>query len=195
MARDSIGNANSAQPLRLSRNAAGVRLRRYILLDGRVWFILRAAMMLRFKLLLLSVAAIVVCGPANEALSQRLPKATGREPENKSSSSRREHRPRIRSTTPATSKSPSAIESNNFLLLGDKFREQKKWKTAEAAYKEAVTVWPGNADALLELGYLYLDRNRIDEAEQTHGKLRSVNASYASNLLAEINRSKNALAH
>lgn len=75
------------------------------------------------------------------------------------------------------------------------FREQKKLNAAEAAYKEAVNVWSGNADALLELGYLYLDRNRIDEAQQIHGKLRSVNASYASDLLADITKSKNALAH
>jgi len=87
------------------------------------------------------------------------------------------------------------VESDNFLVLGDRFREQKKWKAAEAAYKEAVTVWPGNADALLELGFLYLDRNRIDDAQQTQAKLRSLNPSYASDLLAEINRLKNALAH
>lgn len=70
-----------------------------------------------------------------------------------------------------------------------------KWNAAEAAYKEAVTVWAGNADALLELGYLYLDKNKIDEAQQTLGKLRSVNASYASDLAAEITRRKNAIAH
>ena len=87
------------------------------------------------------------------------------------------------------------MESDNFLDLAERFSEQKKWKAAEAAYKEAVTVWPGNVDALLELGFLYVDRNRIDEAQQTYNKLRSLNASYASNLLAEINRLKFALAH
>jgi tetratricopeptide (TPR) repeat protein len=87
------------------------------------------------------------------------------------------------------------MESENFLDLADRFREQKKWNAAEAAYKEAISVWPGNADALLELGFLYLDRNKIDQAEQTHSKLRSLNASYASDLLAEINKRKNALAH
>ena len=75
------------------------------------------------------------------------------------------------------------------------FREQKKWKAAEAAYKEAVNVWPGNTDALLELGLLYLDRNRIEEAQQTYSKLRPLNASYAADLLAEINRYKTTLAH
>jgi tetratricopeptide (TPR) repeat protein len=170
------------------------------LLDVTVWFILRAAMIPQFKprpsQLLLSLVAFFVCGlTGNEALAQRLPKATGREPENRSVPARREHRPKARRIAPAASSSPASVESNNFFDLGERFREQKKWKAAEAAYKEAVNVWPANADALLELGFLYLDRNKIDEAQQTHGKLRSVNASYASELLAEINRRKAALAH
>ena len=170
-----------------------------LLFDVTVWFILRAAMIPRFKLrallLRLSVVAILVCACVEGALAQRLPKATGREPENKATSPRREHRPKTRPATPAASKTPASIESNNFFDLGESFRKQEKWKAAEAAYKEAVNVWPGNADALSELGYLYLDRNRIDEAEQTYGKLRSVDASYASELLAEITRRKKALAH
>ena len=145
--------------------------------------------------MLLSLAAIFVCGPAaTEALGQKLPKDTGRQLKNKSASARREHRRKVRQTAP-TSRNPAAIESDNFIDLGDSFREQKKWKAAEAAYKEAVTSWPGNVDALLELGFLYLDTNRINEAQQTHAKLRSVNASYASQLLAEINTRKAALAH
>ena len=149
----------------------------------------------RFKLLLLSVVAILVCALAeSEALAQKLPKATGREPENKVAAPPR-HRPRVRSTTPSASKSAITVESDNFFDLGDRFREEKKWKAAEAAYKEAVNVWSGNADALLELGYLYLDTNRIDDAEKTYSKLKSLSASHASDLLAEINRTKNALAH
>ena len=157
-------------------------------------------MIFQFKLrllMLLALVAILVCGLAvtNEALGQRLPKQTGRETENKSGSARRESPRRVRHSIPATSKTPASIESNNFLDLGDDFREQKKWKAAEAAYKEAISVWPGNADALQELGFLYLDRNKIDEAQQIYGKLRSVNASSASSLLAEINRRKSTLAH
>jgi hypothetical protein len=158
-------------------------------------------MILRFKVralqLLLSVVVFAVCGliGPTETLAQRLPKATGRETENKTATPRRDRRPRVRNTTSATLRSPAVIESDNFLDLADKFREQKKWNAAEAAYKEAVTVWSGNADALLGLGFLYLDRNKIDEAEKTHGKLRAVNASYATDLLTEINRRKAALAH
>ena len=144
--------------------------------------------------LLLSVAAFIVCGvTGTEALAQRLPKATGREPETKSTPTRR--RPKAPQTAPAVSKNPAAVESSNFFALAARFREQKKWKAAEAAYKEAVNVWPANADALLELGYFYLERNKIDDAQLTHAKLRSVNASHASNLLAEINRKKAAMAH
>lgn len=87
------------------------------------------------------------------------------------------------------------MESGNFLALGDTFREQKKWNAAEAAYKEAVKVWPANVDALLELGFLYLDRNKLDQAQQTYSELRPLNASYASSLLAEINKYKTTLAH
>ena len=95
-----------------------------ILLDVTVWFILRAAMIPRFKpralQLLLSVVAFFVCGlTGTEALAQRLPKATGREPENRSSSVRRERRPKVRRTTPAASRNPASVESDNFLNLGD----------------------------------------------------------------------------
>lgn len=145
--------------------------------------------------ILLLVAAFLLCGPAGMpvALAQRLPKATGREPANKPASSRRENRPK-RPTAPAAS-TPASVESGAFLDLGNRFREQNKPKAAEAAYKEAVRVWPANVDALMELGFLYLDTNRLDEAQQTYSDLRSVNASYASNLLAEINKYKAKLAH
>ena len=150
----------------------------------------------RTSQMLLLLVAFLVYGLAVSpgALAQRLPKATGREPDNKPASARREVR-RKRQPAPAASKNPAAVESDNFFDLADGFRQQKKWKAAEAAYKEAVKVWPANVDALSELGFLYLDMNRIDEAQQTYGKLRSLNASYASTLLAEINRRKAALAH
>ncbi|HKU73284.1 MAG TPA: tetratricopeptide repeat protein [Pyrinomonadaceae bacterium] len=156
-------------------------------------------MVFRFKVqtsqMLLLVVASLVCGLAGTpvAVAQRLPKATGREPENKPAPSRRENRPKRQ--TVAASRTPASIESGKFFDLGDRFRGQKKWKAAEAAYKEAVRVWPANVDALLELGFLYLDRNRVDEAQQTYNQLRSLNASYASNLLAEINAYKTKLAH
>jgi len=170
--------------LRASNAGAGP-----ILLDVTVWFILRAAMIPRALQLLLLVAALCVC--ADGVLAQRLP--GGKEPDNKPAST--PHRPKPRPRPPASTNNPASVESNNFLDLGKAFREQKKLNAAEAAYKEAVNVWPGNAEALLELGFLHCDRNRIDDAQQTLGKLRSVNASYASELAAEITRLKNAIAH
>ena len=154
-------------------------------------------MTLRFRgALLISATAFFVCaltGPP-AAFGQRVPKDTGRQTENKPASPRREGRPK-RQTVPAASRTSAAVQSDDFLNLGDHFREQEKWKAAEAAYKEAVAVWPGNIDALSALGFLYLDRNKIDEAQQTYGKLRSLNASYAADLLAEINVRKAKLAH
>ena len=147
------------------------------------------------QILLLAVA-FLVCGLASTpgTLAQRLPKATGREPENKPAPSRREGRYK-RQTAPAASKNSASVESGKFFDLGERFGKQKKWKAAEAAYKEAVRVWPANVDAQLELGFLYVDSNRMDEAQATYSELRSLNASYASNLLAEINKRKAALAH
>jgi tetratricopeptide (TPR) repeat protein len=157
---------------------------------------LRATMILWFKVRtspILILVAFLVCGPSAKtgALAQRLP---GREPDNKPAPSRRPGRPKPHPAATAST-NPAAVESGNFFDLGDRFRKQNKWKAAEAAYKEAVKVWPANVDALLALGFLYLDRNKIDEAQQTYSELRSLNASYASNLLAEINRHKATLAH
>ena len=144
--------------------------------------------------ILLFVAVFLACGLAKAPLAQRLPKATGREPESKSATSRPVSRPK-RQTVAAASRTPASEESGNLLDLGDRFRQQKKWNAAEAAYKEAVKAWPGNVDARLELGLLYLDRNKMDEAQQTYSELRPLNSSYASNLLGEINRRKSILAH
>ena len=163
-------------------------------------FILPATMVPPFKVrtsqILLLVIAFFVCGLAgtSESLAQRLPRATGREPENKPGPSRRDGRNK-RQPAPVSSKSPAVVESGNFFDLGEHFRAQKKWKAAEAAYKEAIKVWPGNIEARLELGLLYVDRNRMDEAQTAYSELRSLSQSYASNLLAEINKRKNTLAH
>jgi len=155
----------------------------------------------RFKFraskLLLTVAAVIVCGLAmapNAIAQPPLPKATRRVTETKSDTARRA-RHQARQTAPVVSKTPAAVESNHFLDLGDDFSEQRKWKAAEAAYSEAVKVWPGNADALRELGYFYVDRYKREEAQQVYSKLRSINGSYASDLLAEINRLKAAQDH
>ena len=150
-------------------------------------------MVLRISQIPVLVVAFLICGLAPVALAQRLPKAPGREPENKPTSSR--GRIKRSTTTAVTSKTPASVESANFLELADRFREQKKWKAAEAAYKESFKAWPANVDARLKLGLLYLDRNRIDDAQQTYNELRPLNASYASNLLAEINDRKAKLAH
>ena len=99
-------------------------------------------------------------------------------------------RSRERHRVRTTSKIPTTIESDRFLDLGDSFRKDGKWNAAEAAYKEAINVWSGNADALLELGFLYIDRNRLPEAQSVYSKLRAVDSSVAAELLADINRFK-----
>ena len=131
---------------------------------------------------------IVFCtlGACSDGSAQIAPKAT----ESKSTPRRRE-RPRVRPSATATT--IASTESYNFFDLGERFREKRKWNAAEAAYKESIRVWPGNADALLELGFLYIDRNRLPEAQGVHSKLRAVNSSFAAELLADINRYKAAI--
>jgi hypothetical protein len=109
------------------------------------------------------------------------------EPKASKSTPRRE---RYRVRTPDIAKIPTVTESDRFLDLGERFRSEEKWNAAEAAYKESVNVWSGNAEALRELGFLYIDRNRLSEAQGVYSKLRSVNSSVAAELLADINRYK-----
>lgn len=104
---------------------------------------------------------------------------------------RRRERPRVR--PPVANTAPATVESDRFLDLGNSFRQDGKWNAAEAAYKEAVSVWSGNADALLELGFLYIDRNRLPEAQSMYNKLRGVDSSAAADLLADINRYKQSI--
>lgn len=115
-------------------------------------------------------------------------KATDKPAETKSSKTTSRSRERYRVRTPVTS--PATIESDRFLDLGDSFRKEGKWNAAEAAYKESITVWPSNAYALRELGFFYLDRNRLSEAQGVYSKLRAVDSSVAAELLADINRYK-----
>ena len=114
-------------------------------------------------------------------------KATDKRAESKpSKTTQRRERHRVRPSVT----SPTTIESDRFLDLGDRFRNAGKWNAAEAAYKESIRVWSSNADALLELGFLYIDRNRLPEAQAVYSKLRGVNSSVAAELLADINRYK-----
>ena len=101
-------------------------------------------------------------------------------------------RERHRVRNPVTANLPTTTESDRFLDLGDSFRQDGKWNAAEAAYKESIAVWSGNAEALLVLGFLYIDRNRLPEAQSVYSKLRGVNSSVAAELLADINRYKTA---
>ena len=141
--------------------------------------------------ILLLVVAFLICGLARtpDALAQKLPTASEIERKNKPTSPRPGSRPKHQ-PTPSAPKPDVSVESGNFLALGNDFRKQKKWRAAEAAYKEAVKVWRANVDALLELGLLYVDRNRIEEAQQTHAELRSLNAARAASLLDAINTHK-----
>lgn len=148
----------------------------------------------RLQKVLITFVLVVFCTLAafTNGSAQKVGKATdkpvGKATDPPVSTPRRRERPRVRPAVTATI--PSTIESDQFLDLGDRFRKEGKWNAAEAAYKESIKVWSSNGDALLELGFLYLDRNRLPEAQGVHSKLRAVNSSLAAELLADINRYK-----
>lgn len=132
---------------------------------------------------------VVFCTLAFTNGSAQIPrKATDKRAESKPSKTTPWRPERHRVRPPVTS--PATIESDRFLELGERFRKDGKWNAAEAAFKESLKVWPSNAEALLELGFLYIDRNKLTEAQGVHSKLRAVNSSVAAELLADINRYK-----
>ena len=142
------------------------------------------------------VAAFFICAlmMAPRVNAQHLPpKPTVKPPPPPSTTTvihhRKPHAPTV------VTRPPQSVESDKFIDLGDDFRGKQKWNAAEAAYREAVKIWSGNADALVELGFLYVDRNKMDEAQRTYVQLRSVSSSYASDLLAEINKRRAQLQH
>ncbi len=147
---------------------------------------------------LLALAVLFAFSVAPEAVGQVAPKATIKTETNPTP--RRSSRPRQPRPTTAL-KTPASVESENFLLLGERFREKEMWNAAEAAYKEAQRSWPGNGEALLELGYLYLDEKnpdlnkKLENARSAYNKLRSVDSSRAATLLADINRFQAQVAH
>ena len=134
---------------------------------------------------------VVLCtvAPFANGSAQVARKATDKRADSKHTQRRRGPRTR----PPATATTAASTESYNFVDLGERFRKERKWNAAEAAYTEAIKVWPGNDEALLELGFLYIDRNRLPEAQAVHSKLRAINASFAAELLADINRYKAAI--
>ena len=138
-----------------------------------------------FVLLVLFTLAVFTNGSAQIAR-----KATDKTADSKASKTTSRPRDGNRVRTSLTAPTPVTIESDRFLNLGESFRKEGKWNAAEAAFKESINVWPGNADALLELGFLYIDRNRLPDAQGVHSKLRAVDSSAAAELLADINRYK-----
>ncbi|HEU4768507.1 MAG TPA: hypothetical protein VFS77_14090 [Pyrinomonadaceae bacterium] len=146
--------------------------------------------------------AVVVCflTVTRESFGQPTPRATDRVNETKPTTSR-PARPRPRPQPTTVSATPVSVDSQNFVNLGDRFREKEKWNAAEAAYKEAGKVWPANGDALLALGFLYLDKKNVDankrleNARTVQTKLRSVDSSLASILQIEINKFQAQVAH
>ncbi len=147
-----------------------------------------------FRRTLIGLAAFAFfLAVAPAAFGQPTPRATDRVNETKPSQPR-PGRTRPRPQPNPVAATPASVDSQLFVDLGDSFRDKEKWNAAEAAYKEASKVWANNGDALLALGYLYLDeknsdlKEKLENARAVHSKLRQVDSSLASILLTEINK-------
>jgi tetratricopeptide (TPR) repeat protein len=86
-----------------------------------------------------------------------------------------------RGPRPSTGISRSAVseQSDRFVDLGDQFAGNSKWHAAEAAYREAINLSPGNADAWAGLGTLFNDQGRHGEAFTPLNKARGLDPSNA----------------
>src|SRR5438034_7250590 len=108
------------------------------------------------RIVTLAILILTSCAASLSVTAQIAPKAT-----DKSANPKPVTQPRVRLRSPRSPRSGNrgsvSEESDNFLDLGDDFALKSKWKAAEAAYKEAIRLSPGNSDALAALGYLYVD--------------------------------------
>jgi hypothetical protein len=151
----------------------------------------------RGVIFLLALPVLFVFAAPPNAVGQT-PSAIPREPPKPTTPPRSRPRPRPRPPVTDSATTSASAVSKDLVTLGDRFRKKEKWNAAEAAYKEAVTAWRGNGDALLALGYLYLDvkdlsaEQRLEKARTIHNQLRSVDGSLASLLLIAINDFKEA---
>lgn len=98
-------------------------------------------------------------------------------------------RNRLRGSRPAASgasRSSASEQSDNFVELGDQFAERSRWRAAEIAYKEAIALWSGNADAWMALGELYVNKGLLGDAYGPYNKLLSLDSQGAAYLIGEI---------
>ncbi len=95
------------------------------------------------------------------------------------------HRPRARPKV-GNSGAPKSEDADKFVSLGDTFLEKNKWKAAEAAYREAIKIVPGDGDAWAGLGQLYVGMSNFGAAYRVRDRLRSLDPGLAEWLNGEI---------
>jgi tetratricopeptide (TPR) repeat protein len=136
--------------------------------------------------LLVILVALCVCfwGAIFSALAQEPTTSTGRvNPPKTNTSPRRTNSGRRgyirRAARPKTGISRGSVseQSDNFVALGDTFAEKSEWNAAQAAYTEAISLSPGNADAHAGLGTLYNDQGKHGDAFRPLSTARSLDPS------------------
>ena len=73
----------------------------------------------------------------------------------------------------------SAAKAQQYVDAGNRLFGEYRYADAEAAYREAIRVDPGNADAHNDLGYLFVTVNRRQEAEAAYREAIRLNPAHA----------------
>ena len=136
------------------------------------------------KRLLVKTAMLFLCvlTASLNVLGQVAPRATDEATTPKPVNTARHSRKRpSRISRPSSGISRSAVseQSAKFVDLGDRFAGNSNWHAAKAAYKEAINLSPGNADAYAGLGTLFNDQGRLGEAFPQLNKAKAIDPSNA----------------
>ena len=79
----------------------------------------------------------------------------------------------------AARQAASAAKAQQYRDAGNRLAGEYRYADAEAAYREAIRLDPGNADAHNDLGYLYAIVNRRSEAEAAYREAIRLNPAHA----------------
>ncbi len=79
----------------------------------------------------------------------------------------------------AARQAASAAKAQQYRDAGNRLADEYRYADAEAAYREAIRLDPGNADAHNDLGYLFAIVNRRPEAEAAYREAIRLNPAHA----------------
>jgi cytochrome c-type biogenesis protein CcmH/NrfG len=158
--------------------------------SSRFWIRLMTHTSAKLQLLIMTIGVLVVLSLAgSRAQAQVAPRSPGTKPAEKPATPNKPNIiKRVRHDRPRPDVGSVAEESDRFLDLGDRFYDKGKLNAAEVAYKEALRIWPRNADAVYGLGSVYSTKGDEHEAQAQLNRLRSMDSELANALALEMKR-------